>query len=207
MTTTADQIMKRIRSHRRGAWACTPGDFVGMGSQAAIDQALSRLTKSGQLRRVSHGVYDWPRHSKTLNRAVPPQLDAVIKAIARRDLVRVALDPFVVAHGLGLTDAVPAKAAYVTDGVTRTLKIDGRTVRLQHAPRKVMEWAKRRNGHVILALDWIRKSAASDPRVLDTLRTRLSDDALGDLHKGRHDLPSWAIPLVDHLVAPIGLAA
>ena len=53
---------------------------------------------------------------------------------------------------LGLTNAVPAKASYVTDGSTRTLKIDGRTVRFRHAGPSVMQWAGKPAAPVAQAL-------------------------------------------------------
>ena len=44
--------------------------------------------------------------------------------------MRIMPDGLVAANQLGLTNAVPANASYVTDGYSRTLKIDGRTVRV-----------------------------------------------------------------------------
>ena len=59
MTAIADKIMKRIRARGRGKWVCTARDFLDLGSHAVVDQALSRLTKTGNLRRVGRGLYDW----------------------------------------------------------------------------------------------------------------------------------------------------
>ena len=68
MTGIADKIMQRVSVHDSGRWVCTPKDFMDLGSREAVDQALSRLTKAGRLRRVSHGLYDMPRISNVLNR-------------------------------------------------------------------------------------------------------------------------------------------
>src|ERR1017187_10433411 len=43
--------------------ALTPKAFVDLGSRAAVDQALSRLSKAGKIRRISRGVYDVDRKS------------------------------------------------------------------------------------------------------------------------------------------------
>ena len=56
MTTIADKIMKRIRAKGRGKWVCTVRDFLELGGRAAVDQALSRLAKAGNLRRVGRGL-------------------------------------------------------------------------------------------------------------------------------------------------------
>ena len=116
MTRMADKIMKRVSTHDNGKWVCTPKDFLDLGSREAVDQALYRLVKAGQLRRVGHGLYDMPRISEVLKRPAPVDLDAAIAALARRDGVRIMPDGLVAANQLRLTNAVPAKASYVTDG-------------------------------------------------------------------------------------------
>ena len=63
MTPIAHKIIKSVSEHERGRWVCTPKDFLRYGSRQAVDQALSRLVKAGQLRRVGHGLYDMPRIS------------------------------------------------------------------------------------------------------------------------------------------------
>ena len=155
MTGIADKIMQRVSVHDSGKWVCTPKDFLDLGSREAVDQALSRLVKAGRLRRVGHGLYDMPRISNVLNRPAPVNLDATIAALTRRDGVRIMPDGLVAANHLGLTNAVPAKVSYVTDGHSRTLKIDGRTVRFRHAGPSVMRWAGRPAAPVVQALRWL----------------------------------------------------
>ena len=195
MTRMADKIMQRMSAHDSGKWVCTPRDFLDLGSREAVDQALYRLVKAGQLRRVGHGLYDMPRISEVLKRPAPVDLDAVIAALARRDGVRIMLDGLVAANQLGLTNAVPAKASYVTDGHTRSLKIDGRTVRFRHAGPGVMQWAGKPAAPVVQALRWLGPDAAADARVVSTLRRLLPDDVKRDLLQNSRDLPGWALPL------------
>jgi hypothetical protein len=42
-----------------GVW--TPLDFGGLGSRDAVDQALSRMVATGDIRRITRGLYDMPR--------------------------------------------------------------------------------------------------------------------------------------------------
>ena len=196
MTTMADKIMKRVSAHDRGSWVCTPKDFLDLGSREAVDQALSRLVKVGQLRRVGHGLYDMPRISKVLKRPAPVDLNAAIAALGRRDGVRVMPDGLVAANQLGLTNAVPAKASYVTDGSSRTVKIDGRTVRFRHAGPSVMQWVGRPSAPVVQALRWLGPGAAIDAQVVSTLSRHLPDDVKRDLLINSRDLPGWALLLV-----------
>ncbi len=195
MTRMVDKIMEKVSAHGRGKWVCTPKDFLDLGSRVAVDQALYRLVKAGQLRRVGHGLYDRPRFSEVLKRPAPADLDAAIAALARRDGVRIMPDGLAAANRLGLTNAVPAKASYVTDGHTRTLKIDGRTVRFRHAGPRVMQWAGKPAAPVVQALRWLGPGAAADARVVSTLKRLVPDAVKHDLFQNSRDLPGWALPL------------
>ena len=207
MSRMADKIMKMVSAYGRGKWVCMPKDFLDFGSRAAVDQALSRLVKADQLRRVGCGLYDMPRMSGVLKRHAPVDMDAAIAALARRDSVRIMPDGLVAANQLGLTNAVPAKTCYVTDGATRTVKIDGRTVRFRHAGPSVMQWAGKSAASVVQALRWLGPHAAADAQVVSTLRRHLPDAVKRDLSKNSRDLPGWALPLARTITADQDAAA
>jgi hypothetical protein len=50
-----------------------------------VDQALSRLTKAGKIRRIGRGVYDIPKDHPMLGPLLPDP-DAVARAIAAQAL-------------------------------------------------------------------------------------------------------------------------
>lgn len=206
MTRMADKIMQRVSVHDNGRWVCTPKDFLDLGSREAVDQALSRLVKAGHLRRVGHGLYDIPRFSEALNRSAPVDLDIAIAALARRDGVRIMPDGLVAANRLGLTNAVPARVSYVTDGHSRTLKIDGRTVRFRHASPSVMQWTGRPSAPVVQALRWLGPHAAADRQIVSTLSRHLPGDVKLDLSRYSRDLPGWALPLARSITSDPAVA-
>lgn len=200
MTAISDKILKRICSKGRGKWVCTPKDFLDIGSRDAVDQALSRLTKNGDLRRVGRGLYDLPRTSGVLKRHAPVEIEKAVAAIARRDGVRIMPDGMVAANQLGLTNAVPAKASYVTDGPTRDVKIGSRTIHLRHASPSVMAWTGKTSAPVARALLWLGSKAASDTRVVTKLKHKLPDAVKRDLLHNSNGLPSWAAPIVQSIM-------
>lgn len=195
MPGIADRIMKKVSENKAG-WVCTPKDFVDMGSRAAVDQALSRLVKSGRLRRVGRGLYDVPRISDILKRVAPTNLDSAIAAIARRNDARVMSSGSVHANLLGLTNMVPAKPVYDTDGVSRTVRINRRTVQFRHAPPSVMRWAGKPGAPVVQALRWLGPYASRDPDVVPILRRSLPDYVKTDLSQNIRYLPTWMQPIV-----------
>ncbi len=194
MGTLSDRIMQRMQAHGRGAWVATPRDFLDLGSRPAVDQALSRLVRSGKLRRVGRGLYDLPRISPVLKRPAPIDIDTVVAALVQRDGIRIMPDGAAAAHRLGLTRAVPAKASFATDGATRTVAVDGRTIRFRHVGPRVMRWANRPGAAVVQALRWLGPDTARDARVVSKLK-RLPDEVRQDLVQNIGDLPGWAHPL------------
>ncbi|MXW41486.1 MAG: type IV toxin-antitoxin system AbiEi family antitoxin domain-containing protein [Acidimicrobiia bacterium] len=196
MTAIADKIMKQVSASGCGKWVCSPKDFLHLGNREAVDQALSRLVKAGKLRRIGRGLYDLPRFSDVLKRLAPVEIDAVIVALERRDGIRTMPDGLVAANQLGLTNAVPAKISYLTDGSSRTVKIDGITIQFRHASARIMQWAGKPSAPVFQALRWLGRDAAADAQIVSVLKRDLSDDVKRDLKQNIHYLPSWAVQLV-----------
>ena len=199
MSSMADKIMKRISGNAGESWVCTPRDFLDIGSREAVDQALSRLVKTGRLRRVGRGLYDKPRMSGVLKQPAPVDLDAAIAAIARRDGIQLMPDGMVAANQLGLTNAVPARPCYVTDGASRSVEVDGRILQFRHASPSVMRWAGKAAAPVVQALRWLGPDAASDARVASILKRCLPDAVKRDLAQNSRDLPGWALPLANSI--------
>ncbi len=52
-------------------------DFSLLGSADSIDKALSRLAVKGTTRRLTRGLYDFPRYSKWLKSDLGPDMGQV----------------------------------------------------------------------------------------------------------------------------------
>lgn len=200
MTGIADRIMKRTLEHKTG-WVFTPNDFADIGSRAAVDQALSRLVKDGRLRRVGRGLYDVPRFSSILKRIAPVDLRAAVAAIARRNGTKIMSSGSVYANQLGLTNMVPAKPVYDTDGYSRTVKISRTTVQFRHAPPNVMRWTGEPGGPVIQALRWLGPYASKDSDVVPTLRHILPDYVKLDLARNIRYVPTWMRLIINNVTS------
>src|SRR5689334_8387461 len=129
MTGVADRIVRRMRAQTScgSRLVFTPKDFIDFGDRAAVDQALSRLVRSGRLRRVGRGLYDVPRVNHLLKKVAAPDIKSAVDAIARRDNITVVPNGMAAANRLGLTTAVPAKNDYLTDGSSKTVRVGNRT--------------------------------------------------------------------------------
>lgn len=195
----ADRILRRMRGHGRGRWVGTARDFDDFGDRAAVDKALSRLTRDGRIRRVGRGLYDLPRHSPTLRRDAPVRVDAVVDAVARRDGIRILPDNVVAANALGLTNAVPSRNAFVTDGASRRIRAGGWDIDLKHAGPAIMGFSDA--APAVQTLHWLGRDLANDPATIGAMRRRLGPAAKRDLSRGIGRLPSWSARAASQVVA------
>ena len=175
----------------------TPNDFLDLGSRAAVDQALSRIARTGRLRRVARGLYDYPRIDPRLG-ALAPSADAVAHALARETESLVQVTGAQAANLLGVSLQVPAQATYLTDGPPRTVQIGLRVIRLKHASPKNLVAAGTNAGTVVQALRYVGQAAA--PTLIDAARSKLSKEDRHQLARGATYASAWMRPVLRKLV-------
>ena len=129
----------------------TPTLFAGLGGRAAVDKALQRLVARDELRRLSRGLYDKPRQDPLLG-TLWPSIDAVVAALTGKDKLRLQPTGAYAANLLGLSDQVPARVEFLTDGTSRTIKAGPMQIVLKRTTPRQMAAAGRTSGLVIQAL-------------------------------------------------------
>jgi hypothetical protein len=108
MQAIEQKILSRVYGRGRG-WAFTKIDFVADFGEVNIHQALSTLARAGTIRRVCHGVYDYPRFSELLGQALSPEVDQVAQALARKFNWRIQPSGDAALNLMGLSTQVPAR--------------------------------------------------------------------------------------------------
>ncbi|MEI8318755.1 MAG: DUF6088 family protein [Planctomycetia bacterium] len=163
------RILAAVRAKGRGS-VFASADFLGMGSRSAVDVTLHRLVAQRKIRRLARGVYDLPRKHTTLGPLLPSP-ESVAKTLARRDRTRLQPAGAFAANALGLTEQVPAKVVFLTDGPSRTVRIGATTIQLRRTTPKNMETAGRLSGMVIQAFRSLGKDHITPERIAHLKRT------------------------------------
>ena len=190
------RILATIRSHGRGS-VFVPADFLDLGSREAVDIVLHRLARKGTVRRLARGVYDFPKEHPVLG-PLSPSAEAVAKALAGRDRTRLQPAGAYAANVLGLSEQVPAKAVFLTDGPSRTVKIGATTIQLRRTTAKNMETAGRLSGLLIQALRELGKEHVT-PERREHLKRTLPADKRRELIKDLRLAPAWMHPIFREL--------
>lgn len=171
--------------------------LLGLGTRAGIDQALSRLARSGALLRVGRGIYALPVESRFGTR--PPETEKLVEAIAQARGETVASHGAAAANALGLTTQVPTRSVFLTSGRSRMLKVGRLTVELQHAPSWQLTLAGKPGGQIVRALAWLGPQRAQELSSL--LKLKAPRGAIEEVARARMRLPDWMARQVSDLAA------
>ncbi len=180
------RIMEYVASLPEATPLC-PAALLHLGNRAAVDQALSRLARSGHLMRICQGVYMCPVETRFGVRA--PRVEKALAALSALWGETIVPCGGAAANCLGLTTQNPVRMVYLTSGPNRRLYFGSLTVELRHAPRWQLVAPHRRAGDVIRALAWLGPDEVEDS--LDAVLPTLSKEDRDELSTVRAVMPIW----------------
>ena len=183
-------LPRRIMEHATALPEATPlcpAALLHLGNRAAVDQALSRLARSGRLMRICQGVYTRPIETRFGVRA--PRVAKVIAALSQMWGETIVPCGGAAANCLRLTTQNPVRAVYLTSGPNRRLHFGSSIVELRHAPRWQLAAPHRKAGDVIRALAWLGPEEIEDG--LEAVLKTLSEADREELAAARATMPIW----------------
>lgn len=182
------QILNVISRLGHGA-VFVPTDFLSFGSRQAVDIVLHRLVRKGTIRRLARGIYDFPKEHPKLGKLLPSP-EKIAEALVGRDCTRIQPTGAYAANILGLSEQVPAKVVFLTDGPSRTIKIGTTTIQLRRTTPKNMAMAGRFSGLLVQALRELGKEHITSERI-EHLKRTIPLDARQELLKDIRFAPEW----------------
>ena len=199
MQSIDSKIISRIYGRGKGC-VITPGDFLDLGSRQAVDLALHRLAKKGTLRRLARGLYDYPRIDPELG-LLSPTIDTIVKALKGRDNILLQPSGGYAANLLGLSDQVPMKIVFLTDGPARRVQIGKQIIMLKHTTPRAMATAGRISGLVIQALRHLGQRQVDDA-VVANLQKKISASDKKVLLRDLRYAPAWIAAILRRVAGP-----
>ena len=181
-------IFSRIKRWGRGS-VVLPANFLDLGSRQAVGVALHRLEKTKSIRRLSRGVYDYPMEDPLLGE-MSPTIEAITKALSQRDRLRLQPTGAYALNLLGLSEQVPAKIVFLTEGESRTLKIGPMTIELRRTTPRNMASSGRLSGLIIQGLRSLGKDHVTKARI-EKLKSTIPLKQRKELLKDIALAPAW----------------
>jgi Family of unknown function (DUF6088) len=188
MTNITQDIINRITAKQRG-WVFSPKDFLDIGARAAVDQVMSRLTKSGFIRKIARGIYDYPKTSPAIG-MLSPNIDDLAKIIASKTGDRIFHSGAMATNLLGLSTQVPVKTVYATTGKSCVKKIGNRSIIFQHTRIPIFDDLTFPCNLALQSMAYLGKDAL-DHEMISQYSQKLSDDDKLSISKVASYLPAW----------------
>ena len=182
------EISKKIKQYRRGK-PFLSADFLALGSRAAIDQALWRLVKSGEIRRIKNGMFVKSEKNAYAGEVLPG-VEEVARFLAQRSGDKVAISGADAARRFGFTTQMPSQPVFFTDGPSRKYHLGNQEVRLKHVAARKVALAGSPAGEALSAL-WYLGSNEVTPRTFERIESQLPGKEFSTLMKNQAVMPGW----------------
>lgn len=186
--STAKTIRHRVMLIPRGK-PFTTRRFLKLGSRAAVDKTLSRLSKEGVIQRIVHGMYVRPRKSRFIGN-VMPSTERIVEVLAKEHGETIQVNGAEAALRFRLSTQVPTVPVYHTSGPSRDIKIGKLTIRLKHVSNRKLCLAGKHPGLALAALWYLgKKNVNSD--IIGALRAKLTAEEFATLKNA--NIPTWMV--------------
>jgi hypothetical protein len=189
MSTARQKIMAQIESWGPGS-VFTAKDFTDTTSRGTVDVTLARMAEQRTIRKIGRGLFDWPRVNPRLGGELSPDLDQAARAIARKSRWTILPDGALAANQLGLSQQVPARIVYLSDGPAKTVKVGRSQIHFKHARPKEMRIGNDISGLVIQAMRYLGRDQVND-QVIRHLSTKLSSKEKSNLLEDTRYSTDW----------------
>jgi hypothetical protein len=126
-------------------------------SRREADDILSYLQKTGKIRRIARGLYDYPRYSEYLQQELSPDIDQAARAIARKFNWHIVISGESALNLLGLSTQIPGRYIYYSDGPNRAYNIMGTKLEFKNSPLKNIGFKHKESDLLVQALKALGK--------------------------------------------------
>jgi hypothetical protein len=187
--------IERLLSMKKSGNLIFLSDFRGIGTEAAIKKALSRLVQKGVLKRAAHGIYYIPKIDPVLGE-LHPGGEEVAMMLAKKENIRIRPAGAFALNKLGLSTQVPTRLVYITDGPPRQLKMGKLEIKFKATSHKKLATTGKISALVIQALEELDLNNIDESRTARIKQLLLTEDP----KKLKHDLTLAPARIHDYIV-------
>jgi hypothetical protein len=200
LSFASDRVRQAIRASKRRVFTTRDvmNGIPGV-SRNLVDQVISRMVRSGELERVSPGLFSRTKMHENLGPLAPLSED-IAAAVERSVGMPVIPSGALALNALHLSEQVPAKLEFKTAGPTRTIWIGRRQIHLKHAPARRFRARARIVPLVIEALGTLGRNHIME-ETITALRRAISRSDRITLGKHLGDAPVWMQPYLCQIAA------
>lgn len=198
MHLTERKILEIIKAKGEG-FVFTSRYFSSKADDVSIvTSALSRLVQKKAIRRLAHGLYDFPEVHPRLGQLMPTT-ERVIEAIKASEAIVVQPTGAYAANLLGLSTQIPMRIELFTNGPRKKIKFGKQEILLKPTTPKNMIGAGNKAGLILHALRQIGKDNVTDEMIMQ-IRSKIEEHDIKHIKKQIQFAPVWIANIMRSLI-------
>ncbi len=187
--TLVNLIEHRISDSEPG-YVFSAIDYTHIAELNTVHQILSRLEKSGKIKRVMQGLYYVPKFSELLQEYEEPSPNEIAFAIARKNRWSVVPEGNTALNQLGLSTQVSAKWSYISSGPYADFSYKNVKIEFKHRTTKQISDMSYKTSLLIQALKSLGKDNVSRED-LEKLSERFTTEEKEKMLEESRYVTSW----------------
>lgn len=187
-----------ISGHGRG-WAFSSNDLIQKFERQQIDNVLSDLVKAKKIRRVSRGIYDYPKYSELLQKELSPDIEQVARAIGRKFNWRIEISGETALNILNLSTQIQAKYVYLSDGPNKSYKLfNDVEIEFKKSVLKDIGFRYKESSLIVQALKSLGKEHITD-EIIEKIKEQIEPKMHEKILKDTQSTTVWVYEIIKQI--------
>ncbi|WP_298752583.1 DUF6088 family protein [uncultured Arcobacter sp.] len=193
-----DSVFYFISGHGRG-WAFSSNDLIKKFERQQIDNVLSDLVKAKKIRRVSRGIYDYPKYSELLQKELSPDIEQVARAIGRKFNWRIEVSGESALNILNLSTQIQAKYIYLSDGPNKSYKLfNDVEIEFKKSVLKDIGFRYKESSLIVQALKSLGKEHITD-EIIEKIKEQIEPKMVEKILKDTQSTTVWVYEIIKQI--------
>jgi hypothetical protein len=193
-----EKVFYFISGHGRG-WAFSSNDLIKKFERQQIDNVLSDLVKAKKIRRVSRGIYDYPKYSELLQKELSPDIEQVARAIARKFNWRIEVSGESALNILNLSTQIQAKYIYLSDGPNKSYKLfNDVEIEFKKSVLKDIGFRYKESSLIVQALKSLGKEHITD-EIIEKIKEQIEPKMYEKILKDTQSTTVWVYEIIKQI--------
>ena len=193
-----DNVFYFISGHGRG-WSFSSNDLIKKFERQQIDNVLSDLVKAKKIRRVSRGIYDYPKYSELLQKELSPDIEQVARAIGRKFNWRIEVSGESALNILNLSTQIQAKYIYLSDGPNKSYKLfNDVEIEFKKSVLKDIGFKYKESSLIVQALKSLGKEHITD-EIIEIIKEQIEPKMYEKILKDTQSTTVWVYEIIKQI--------
>ena len=160
---------------------------------------MSDLVKEKKIRRVSRGIYDYPKYSELLQKELSPDIEQVARAIGRKFNWRIAVSGESALNILNLSTQIQAKYIYLSDGPNKNYKLfNDVEIEFKKSVLKDIGFKYKESSLIVQALKSLGKEHITD-EIIEKIKEQIETKMYEKILKDTQSTTVWVYEIIKQI--------